>query len=69
MTLEQLQNSQSPVVRSVDIAPILKADPQAIRDAARSYPEKLGFPVIVIRSRVKIPRIPFLSYLGVKCED
>lgn len=47
-----------------DVAAILHCDPQCIRVQAQADPVKLGFPVIVIGTRVRIPRIPFLRYLG-----
>lgn len=39
---------------------------QQVRVCARQRPDLLGFPTIIMGSRVKIPRIPFLQYLGVK---
>lgn len=29
---------------------------------------KLGFPVMVMGNRVRIPRIPFMQFLGLPCE-
>lgn len=37
--------------------------PQSIRVAARTAPERLGFPVTVIGRRTLIPRLPFIQYL------
>lgn len=48
-----------------DVSFVLKSDPQTIRICARQRPELLGFPVIIMGRRVKIPRIPFLRYMGV----
>lgn len=48
-----------------DISGVLGSDPQTIRITARQRPELLGFPVILIGNRVKIPRIPFLRHMGV----
>lgn len=48
-----------------EICNVLGANPQTIRDTARQRPELLGFPVILTGSRVKIPRIPFLRFMGV----
>lgn len=48
-----------------DVCLVLGADPQKIRTQARKCPESLGFPVIIVGNRVKIPRIPFLRYMGV----
>ena len=64
MTLDEIRNSTKEVLTPADIADVLNADPQDIRVQARTAPEKLGFPVIIIKSRTKIPRLPFLRYMG-----
>ena len=48
-----------------EISFVLNMNPQTIRDTARQRPELLGFPVILAGSRVRIPRIPFLRFMGV----
>ena len=65
MTLDEIRNSDKDVLTSADIAEVLGADPQDIRVAARTAPEKLGFNVVIIGSRIKIPRIQFLKYFGI----
>lgn len=50
---------------AAEVSGVLGADPQTIRITARQRPELLGFPVIVAGNRVKIPRIPFLRFMGV----
>lgn len=64
MTLDEIRNSTKDVLTPADIADVLNADPQDIRVQARTAPEKLGFPVIIIKSRTKIPRLPFLRYMS-----
>ena len=64
MTLEEIRVSDKTMLTPADIAEVLGADPQDIRVQARTAPEKLGFPVIIIKSRTKIPRLPFLRYMG-----
>ena len=64
MTLEEMKQSKDILVTPNDIALILGMDPQSIRSMAKSEPQKLGFPVAVVGSRVKIPRKPFLRFLG-----
>ena len=64
MTLDEIRNSTKEVLTPADIADVLNADPQDIRVQARTAPEKLGFPVIIIKSRTKIPRLPFLRYMS-----
>ena len=63
--LEVLRQSKEIFLRSTDVAPILGCDAQAIRVAARKRPELLGFPVNVMEHEVRIPRIPFLRFVGV----
>ena len=63
MTFEELMAYPRDYLVSAQIAPILDATPQLIRETARKHPEWLGFPVIVYGSRVKIPKVPFLRYL------
>lgn len=64
MTLDEIRNSTKDVLTPADIADVLNADPQDIRIQARTAPERLGFPVIIIKSRTKIPRVPFLRAMG-----
>lgn len=51
-----------------EVADLLNCDPQAIRDAARHNPEQLGFPTMRVGNRTKIPRMPFLRWLGIEEE-
>ena len=46
-----------------DVYEFLECDPNVIRWQAREDPDKLGFPVIVMKSRVKIPKAGFLYYM------
>lgn len=63
MTLKEIMESDKPTLLASDIAPALGCNAQAIRVQAQTKPEKLQFPVIVVGSRVKIPRIPFVEYM------
>lgn len=65
MNLQEMGITTKIWLTPADVAPILHCDPQCIRVQAQRDPSKLGYPVIVIGSRVRIPRIPFLKYLGV----
>lgn len=64
MTLEEIRSSTKSVLTPADIAEVLGSDPQTIRTVAKERPEMLGFPVIRIGKMTKIPRLPFLAYLG-----
>lgn len=63
MTLKDMMQSDRPFLTPAEVAPVLECDPHAIRLAARRAPEGLGFPVICIGSRVKIPRLPFVEFM------
>lgn len=63
MNINDLRCSDKLFLVPTDIAPILGCDPHKIRVTAKSRPELLGFPVSVIGTRVKIPRVPFLRFI------
>jgi len=63
MTLNEIRSLEREYLVPADIAPILECDPQDIRIAARQHPERLGFNVSVIGTRVKIPRRAFLDWM------
>lgn len=64
MTLAEIRQSDAALLTASDVAEVLESDPQDIRQQAKEDPSKLGFPVCVIGSRVKIPRRAFLAFLG-----
>ncbi len=65
-TLQELtQKVDREFFTAAEVCGVLAADPQTIRDTARQRPELLGFPVILSGCRVRIPRIPFLRFMGV----
>lgn len=66
MTVAEVRASDAVYLTPEQIAPILQCNAQSIRLAAREYPELLGFPVIKLGNRTKIPRIPFLQFLGIE---
>lgn len=63
MTLTELEALETEVLTCKQIAPVLMANPATIHHQAMECPERLGFPVIVAGSRVKIPRIPFIMFM------
>ena len=64
MTIDDMLHSTKLFLTPADIAEVLKCDPQSIRCQAQTDPSKLGYPVIIHNRRIRIPRIPFLRYLG-----
>lgn len=63
MTLHDLETLTANFLTAAQIAPILGTDPNLIRYQAHNAPQKLGFPVVVIGTRVKIPRMAFLNFM------
>lgn len=69
MTLAECKKSNVLYITAEDAGQILGWAPQAIRLQAQNDPKKLGFPVSVVGTRVRIPRIPFIEFWeGTKCE-
>ena len=64
MTLEEIKKSEAVFLVPADIAEVLNCDPNWIRRAAHDNPELLGFPVTVMGTRTRIPRKPFLAFIG-----
>lgn len=62
---ELVQKADREFYTPTEVSGVLKMDPQTVRIAARQRPELLGFPVILTGTRVRIPRIPFLRFMGV----
>lgn len=61
--LAEIEAMDSFILTAAQVAPIIGSDPNSLRFQAHERPETLGFPVTVIKRRVKIPRIPFIKYM------
>lgn len=64
MTIEEVLHSDKLFLTPADIAPIIHSDPQTIRTMAKDRPDLLGFPSFRTGKLTKIPRVPFLRFLG-----
>lgn len=62
-TLEEIKACPKEVLAPADVAGVLRCDPFNITRAAKSNPEMLRFPVIVMGSRVKIPKAGFVRFM------
>lgn len=62
-SLEQIKAIDRAIITPAEAAKVLVCDPQYIRSQARKDATKLPFPVIVMGTRVKIPRIPFIAFI------
>jgi len=63
MTLEELEAMPGEVLTCKQIAVVLGMDQETIHGQAMERPELLGFPVIVAKRRVKIPKRPFIQFM------
>lgn len=64
-TIEELINSDKVFLTPSDICGVMGCNPQTIRVTARQRPDLIGYEFTFSGNRMKIPRIPFLRYLGI----
>lgn len=62
MTLSEIEALPQDVLIPKDVAAYLKCDPYYINLMAKRDPAGLGFPTIMIGSRVKIPKAGFVNF-------
>ncbi len=62
-TLEDLEALPGEFLTCKQVAPILGAKEANIHMQAMDAPYMLGFPVIIIKSRVKIPKKSFVKFM------
>lgn len=63
MTIDDLDKLTTPTITPAQVGAVLGIDPNTIRWQARDNPALLGFPVIVVKSRTYIPRVPFINFI------
>lgn len=61
-TLQEIKECPKAYLVPKDVAPFLRCDPYSINLAARQDPKALGFPVILMGSRVRIPKDGFVAF-------
>ena len=64
MTIDEARAMDCLMLTPAQAASLIGCDPQGLRMTAREDPQSLGFPVVVIGNRVKIPRVPLIRFLG-----
>lgn len=65
LTVSDLIESPKAFFTPGDVSGVLGSNPQTIRVTARQRPDLIGFEYTFVGNRMKIPRIPFLRFLGV----
>lgn len=63
MTFEEIKALDQEFLYADDIQDILGVNPNTLREQAHNDPGKLGFPVMVCGTRVRIPRRAFIKFL------
>ena len=62
-TLEDIEGMDKEFLTAVDVAPFIGVDPQDMRTPGRIDPLKLGFPIVITGTRVRIPRRAFCFFI------
>ena len=65
-TVQELQKSEKAFFTPDDVSGVLGSNPQTIRVTARQRPDLIGYEFTFVGNRMKIPKIPFLRFLGVE---
>lgn len=63
LTLQEMERCDREYLIPREVAEVLGCAPYSINIMAKQCPERLGFNVVMIGRRVKIPRRPFLKYI------
>jgi hypothetical protein len=63
VTLEEVRAIDREFLTPAEVAAVIGCDPHGIRVWARERPGALGFPVIVLPHRTKIPKRGFIAYM------
>lgn len=66
MTIEEMRNSKESTVPVYEIAKIVGISAERLMGQAKEDQSKLSFPVIVAFDTVRVPRVPFLKFLGLE---
>lgn len=66
MTLQEMTKAEKEMLSCKDIAEIVGIGSYNLHRYIMEYPERIGFPVMVTGNRIRIPRIPFLRFMGIE---
>ena len=61
--MDAIYASERIMLSPADVAPVLGCSPYSINIQARQDPARLGFPVCVMGTRVRIPKVPFIRWI------
>ncbi len=60
--MAEIRASDKEMLTAQDIAPVLGAHPQTIRETAKQAPERIGYPFTFSGNRMIIPRAGFINW-------
>lgn len=63
LTFEEIKGLDKEMLTPMEVSGVLGCMPYAINVMAKQCPTNLGFPVVFIGNRAKIPRRAFISYI------
>ena len=63
MSIAEPETMTQETISCSTAAEVIGCNPQLLRIQARECPQALGFPVVVVRKRVKIPRLAFIAFM------
>lgn len=63
MTFQEIQASDKDFLTPEDVREVVGCMPYSINIQAKEDASKLGFPVMMVGTRVKIPRLAFLHWM------
>ncbi len=69
MTITDIIRSDKEMLTCGDIADVVGMGQYNLHRYIIEYPERIGFPVMVTGNRVRIPRIPFLKFMGIEIRN
>ena len=63
LSLNEVRQMERDMLTPDIVSRVVGCSPMTLRLTARQFPERLGFPVIVMGSRVRVPREAFIKFM------
>lgn len=63
MTMQEIRESEKDFLFPEDVSEVIGCKPYSINVQAKEDPSKLGFPILMLGTRVRIPRLGFLYWM------
>ena len=65
-TLQELIESEKAFFTPDDVSGVLGSNPQTVRVTARQRPDLIRYEFTFVGNRMKIPKVPFLRFMGIE---